>query len=135
MVREVDMYPYVRQVLRRRFPGWDIIFRSRWSGYEPDFVVERKFGDVIERVVVEVKAVCKVGRKDVEQLNRYVRNLAGSRVKVVGKILVVPAGADTKDVPKDIVIIRLRKFKCPEKRSKAKKKTAGRKASRKKKRK
>ena len=113
--REEDMYPYVMKDLRIRFPaydGWEIFPQDAWSGYRPDFVVERRRHGKIQRVVVEVKADCKVRLDYIRQLNSYARNLAGRNVEIVGKILVVPAGTDTSNVPYDIEIMYLRAFKC-----------------------
>lgn len=115
MVTEFDMYPEVRALLRKRFPasnGWEIKYRERRERYEPDFIVERKVRGVIERVIVEVKAVCKVTEKHVSQINRYARNLAGANVRIVGKILVLPSRADVSIVPMDIKVVYLRKFYC-----------------------
>ena len=113
--REEDMYPCVRRNLRKRYPArrrWKIYDRDRWPTYEPDFVVERRSRGVIQRAVVEVKATCVVAQSDVDQLNLYVRNLAGGNTKIVNKMLVVPGGADTSVVPSDMEIMYLRKFKC-----------------------
>ncbi len=115
--KEEDMYPYVRKVLRKRYPkedGWEIKPQERRKGYIPDFVVEKKrqFLGTIERVIVEVKRGCQVSDRDVKQLNDYVKKMAGGNVNIKEKILVVPAGADTSRVPEDIKVIRLRKFKC-----------------------
>jgi len=115
MVTEFDMYPEVRVLLRKKFPaskGWDIKHRERREGYEPDFIVERKVKGVIERVIVEVKAVCKVTEEHIRQINKYARNLAGANVRIVRKILVIPSHADASIVPKDIEVVYLRKFYC-----------------------
>lgn len=113
---EHEMYQYVKQNLRRRYPGyngWRIYIRDRWEGYEPDFVVERRNRrGRIERIVREVKATSRVCENDINQLNSYVRNLSGRNVKILEKVLVVPAGADTSIVPNDIEIMFLRSFKC-----------------------
>lgn len=114
-VREEEMYPYVKKNLRRRFPayeGWEIYEKDRWEGYEPDFVVERRYRGKIERVVVEVKNVCTVSQSHIEQLNRYAKNLAGGNAVIVAKILVVPAGADASIVPDDIEVMFLKSFTC-----------------------
>ncbi|NJE47342.1 hypothetical protein E3E35_08005 [Thermococcus sp. GR7] len=116
MVSEFDMYPYVKERLRKRYPaseGWIIKHRERRENYEPDFVVERRVSDgKIERVIVEVKAVCKVTQEHIDQINRYARNLAGLNVRIIKKILVVPSYADTSIVPPDIEKMYLRKFYC-----------------------
>lgn len=109
------MYPYVWRNLRNRYPardGWKIRKEDRRKGYEPDFVVDRYVNGEVERVVVEVKLTCKVDPSHLRQLNRYVRNLSGGNVRIVKKILVVPAGADTTNVPKDVEVMYLRKFTC-----------------------
>jgi len=113
---EKDMYPVAQEALRRRYPasaGWEIHFRQKREGYEPDFVVERKtwLGTIV-RAVAEVKAECVVTREHVRQLNQYVRNLSGGNVKIVAKHLIVPVGADTSIVPSDVEVITLRAFKC-----------------------
>ncbi|RLG56872.1 MAG: hypothetical protein DRN88_03545 [Candidatus Hydrothermarchaeota archaeon] len=115
MVTEFDMYPKVKECLRKRFPasdGWEIKHRDRRSSYEPDFVVERRIGGRIERVIVEVKAECKVTRNHISQINEYAKKLAGSNVRIVKKILVVPAHANTSIVPPDIEKIYLKSFYC-----------------------
>ena len=76
--REEDMYPYVWRNLRARYPaydGWKIAERPERPGYEPDFTVERCKHGKIQRVVVEVKADCKVRKKYIRQLNDYVKSL------------------------------------------------------------
>ena len=114
-VQEKDMYPYVKTNLRKRYPaydGWEIYERDRWEGYEPDFVVERHINGLVERVVVEVKLTCRVEPAHVRQLNKYVKNLSGGNVRIIGKILVVPSGANTDAVPDDVEVMYLRAFKC-----------------------
>jgi len=109
------MYPYVRRNLRRKYPkyeGWEIYERDRWKGYEPDFVVERRRRGKIERAVVEVKLTCRVSTNHVTQLNLYARNLAGRNVRIIEKILVVPAKADTSLVPEDVTKMFLKNFVC-----------------------
>ncbi len=112
---EHEMYNAAYHALRRRYPameGWKIYAQDDWGEYRPDFVVERRHKGKIERVVVEVKADCVIAKKYINQLNRYVRNLSGSNVKIVNKILIVPAGTDTSVVPNEIEIIYLRTFLC-----------------------
>jgi len=113
--REENLYPYVRRNLRARYPaceGWEIYEKDRWEGYEPDFVVERRRHGETERVVVEVKVTCSVSPSHVSQLNKYAKNLSGRNIKIIGKMLVVPSGADTTKVPHDIDIMYLKAFKC-----------------------
>lgn len=112
--REEDMYPYVRTNLRARYPahgGWEFCDKE-WAGYKPDFVIQKRRGRKIERVVVEVKATCKVLQSDIGQLNRYARNLSGSKSRIVNKTLVVPSRADTSVVPSDVEIMYFKHFKC-----------------------
>jgi len=93
------MYPNTKRNLRSKYPqkdGWEIHEQDHWDNYIPDFVVERRNRGKIERVVVEVKLTEKVQGKDVRQLNQYVRNLAGGNTKIKDKVIVVPAGTDTR---------------------------------------
>jgi hypothetical protein len=115
---EEEMYSYARKSLRARFParnGWQIVVKDRWSGgksstYEADIVVERKRGGKLQRILVEVKVTDKASKSHIDQINRYSKNLSGRNSVIVGKILVVPSGADTSAVPDYIDIIFLRCF-------------------------
>ena len=112
--REFDMYPYVRELLRRRFPasqGWVIKERERRNGYEPDYIVERRKGKIIERHIYEVKKEPKAKTEHVKQVNRYAKNLSGPKVRIKSKNLIYPSGANTSGLPPDINVLKLRKFK------------------------
>ncbi|ASJ17093.1 hypothetical protein A3L04_08440 [Thermococcus chitonophagus] len=124
--REFDMYPYVREILRRRFPaskGWIIKERERRNGYEPDYIVERRRANKIERHIFEVKREPKAREEHVRQVNRYARYLSGPNVEIKSKNLIYPAGADVSDLPPDIRALKLRKFKVMDRSSKSKKKS------------
>ena len=110
---EKDMYDNVYSVLRARYPlkdGWDIKHLEHHKTYVPDFIVERTKKGIIEKVIVEVKR-SHLSQPAVNQLNAYARNLAGPNVRIVGKIFVVPAGADTSVAGEDFQIIYLKSFK------------------------
>ncbi len=101
--------------LRAEFPaykGWEIYRKDRWVGYEPDFTVERKVRGKIQRAIVEVKATCNISQAILNQLNSYTKKLSGRGVEIVEKILAVPAGTDTSNVPDDVKIMFLKSFKC-----------------------
>ena len=115
------MYPYVKSLLRRRYPsyrGWSIIPQWDRGTYRPDFVVERRRRGLIERVIVEVKADCYIDLSHVEQLNEYAMYLAGRNVRIMKKILVIPAGARISQPALDLIdegdieVVRLRSFTC-----------------------
>lgn len=111
---EEDMYPSAYRNLRVRYPayrGWDIFPKDYWVTYVPDFVIERENGKgILERAIAEVKCVDKVYQSHISQLNSYVRNLSGNNVKIVEKMLIVPAGVDVSLVPEDINVMYLRSF-------------------------
>lgn len=111
MANEFSMYDNVYNALRRRFPtgqGWEINERPNYGSYIPDFTIERRAGKTIERAVGEVKDTNRVAKVHIDQLNRYVRNIAGGNVKIVAKFIVVPSGCDCSIVGEDIEIIYLR---------------------------
>lgn len=124
---EYDMYSTVKRSLRSQYPaqdGWVIHGPNdtRKKGYAPDFTVERKYtetyffglfdGDTLtEKVLVEVKKDHVITQQHVDQLNAYVRNHAANKVRIAGKIMVVPSGSDTSVVPADMKVMRLRSFK------------------------
>ena len=102
-VLEKDMYPRVKRNLRRRYPkskGWVISEQPDYGHYRPDFIVARQRKGRKEIVVVEVKATDKISKEHVKQLNQYVRNLAGSKVKIVAKEFYVLAGTDASEAKK-----------------------------------
>ena len=115
------MYPYVLSNLRRRFPkseGWNVIPQPHKRTYRPDFLVERRKDNVIERIIVEVKNECYIHDEHVKQLTEYMKSLAGRNVKILMGILVVPAGAEFSSnarrriIKHDISIVRLRVCSC-----------------------
>ncbi|KAF5057155.1 hypothetical protein DSECCO2_359860 [anaerobic digester metagenome] len=111
---EYNLYPNVLRNLGNQFKykdGWEIIpqYRGR-TGYRPDFVIQRKNRGKIERVVVEVKAVKRISQRDITQVHRYVRALSGRNVKIVGRILAVPAGTRTDLVPSNFRKMILRSY-------------------------
>lgn len=114
---EKDMYPSVYANLRARYPkneGWEIYAQDRRGSqtYIPDFVVEAKIKNITYKIPVEVKCTCKAIQADINQLNKYSRNLAGPNVTIQAKILVYPSGVDTSLIPDDIDVMYLRNFKC-----------------------
>lgn len=116
MSSEKEMYPYVYNLLRRRYPlneGWEITEQHYTTGtYIPDFVVSKN-GKLIKYVVpVEVKYVCKATQAHINQLNSYASKLAGGKAVIQNKILVYPSGADVTLVPSDIDCIFLNSFSC-----------------------
>jgi len=124
--REFDMYPYVRELLRRRFPaseGWVIKERERRNGYEPDYIVERRRRGIIERHIFEVKQEAKARMEHVRQVNKYAKYLSGPNVKIKSKNVIYPAGADISNLPPDIGVLKLRKFKVGDQNSRPKKKS------------
>jgi hypothetical protein len=118
---EQDMYPSVQSNLRASYPlsdGWEIIYQHRGANgsYIPDFVVQRTYRKIIEKVVVEVKK-CKITSADIAQINSYASKLAGPNVKIIQKILVVASGADTSLVKAgDFKLMILKGFACPQKK-------------------
>lgn len=111
MANEFGMYGYAYNSLRRRFPaedGWEIFPQDQWDGYRPDYVVEKRMKGVLQRVVAEVKDTDCAQQDHIDQLNYYVKSLAGRNVRIYAKILIVPAGCDCSIVGEDIEVIYLR---------------------------
>jgi len=112
---ENALYDHVRSSLRKRYPsaaGWEIHMQYNGITYIPDFVCQRRNNGIIEKVVCEVKggSLNRISQKDILQINKYAQNLAGNNVRIIKKILAVPYGVNTSNVPPDIEIIRLKKF-------------------------
>jgi hypothetical protein len=107
---ESEMYPYVKRNLRRKYPQserWEIFHEDNWVNYKPDFVIERRGRGLIQRIICEVK-LNDIKQNDIDQINKYVKNLSGGNVRIRGKILYVLAGTDVELVPDDIEIHFLR---------------------------
>ena len=124
--KEYDMYESAKNALRRRYPasdGWEIFERdNRKTGYIPDFVIERPrvkgiFIDTpMKKAIAEVKAEKIITEQHARQLTEYVRNHAGGKQEIVGRHLIVPAGADISKIESliakfNIEVIRLNSFK------------------------
>ncbi|MCF6192216.1 MAG: hypothetical protein L3J76_03640 [Candidatus Hydrothermae bacterium] len=111
-----DMQPNAKQALKRRYPpaqGWKFVSPDENDPDRPDFVLERKdFWGTWKRVVAIVTADCVIDRAHVRRLQAFARKLAGQHAQIEAKLLIVPAGADTSVVPKDIRVVYLRGFKC-----------------------
>jgi len=114
-MRAVDMYPYVKANLRKRFPyedGWIIRKLDKERADNPDFVVERRRKTRTDKVIVEVVADCKVTEEHLEALERHTQKFSTEGVRILTRIIVVCAGADTSLVPKDIDLMVLRSCEC-----------------------
>lgn len=114
---EYDMYPVTRQLLRSYYKasdGWEILEQPHGGTYIPDFVAQRRtWNNQIEKVVVEVKAECRVRQAHIDQLNGYARNLAGPNVQIAAKLLVFPSGSDISLATRlGITVHKLSTFKC-----------------------
>jgi hypothetical protein len=119
MVYVKDMYPLVRTLLRKHYPknmGWEIHSQDNWGYMRPDFVIEKNENSITERVVVEVKSSCKASKADIDQINKYVKSLAGGHVRITAKILVYPGSSDTSliddNTNNNIQIIKLKGVHC-----------------------
>lgn len=111
---EKDLYTNCYNTLRKRYPtgyGWIITAQDNYGTYIPDFVIEKKWGKKTFKVIVEVKK-CSITKNDIDQLNKYVRNLAGPNVDVKAKIFIVASKADTTLVTDDFEVIYLKGYTC-----------------------
>jgi hypothetical protein len=107
---ESDLHADVRAMLRRWYPprrGWKIYDRDEKTGIRPDFMVERKEGEGMERTICEVVAARKITPEHIARLNHYAESLSDEKITILEKILAVPAGADTSLVPPDISVLIL----------------------------
>lgn len=110
-VHEMAFFPEVRYTLRKWYPekrGWKIYDQSEWTGIRPHFVVERAYRGGVERSICEVKAVKKVTGDHIMQLNHFANSLSGENALILEKILAVPTGTDTSQVPGDISVMALK---------------------------
>ncbi len=115
LMRAVDMYPYVKANLRKRFPyedGWIIRKMDKEREDNPDFVVERRRKDRVDKVIVEVVADCKVTEEHVRDLERHTQKFSVEGVRILTRIIVICAGADTSVVPDDVDLMVLRSCEC-----------------------
>jgi len=109
------MYPYVKANLRKRFPyedGWIIRKLDKERSDNPDFIVERRRRTHTDKVVVEVIARCKVTQEDIDALERHTKKFSTPGVRILTRIIVVCAGADTSLVPEDVDLMVLRSCEC-----------------------
>ncbi len=114
MLRAVDMYPYVKANLRKRYPyddGW-VIRKLDKERDNPDFVVDRRRKGYIERAIVEVIPDCYITQKHLEDLERHIQKHKDEGVEIIARIIVVCRDTDTTSVPKGIDIMFLRSCEC-----------------------
>ena len=120
------MYGDARTAMRRRYAeneGWNIFEQDqRKDGYRPDLVVEkpRKPGFFYDtpkkKAIAEVKSEKVITEDHIKQLTGYAQKHAGGQAQIVGKHLIVPAGANVDGVRTlinrfDIDVIYLKNFR------------------------
>ncbi len=114
MHRAVDLYPYVKANLRKRYPyddGW-IIRKLDREKNNPDFVVDRRRKGFVERAVVEVVPECEITEEHIKKLYEFAEKLKEEGVEIIAKILVICRGSNTNIVPEDIEVMVLRSCEC-----------------------
>lgn len=107
-------YSYAERDLRKMYSpaeGWKIQRISGNSNNAPDYMVTRKYRGVSEYVLASIILKKAVLRADIDALvSPYTpENAAGA---LSGKVLLVPAGADSSGVPDDIDVVELKGFSC-----------------------
>lgn len=114
MRRAIDMYPYVKANLRKRYPyddGWAIRKLDKEKD-NPDFIVDRRRKGHVERVIVEVIPECQVTKEHISSLERHVEKFSEEGVEIVAKIIVVCRNCDVSMVPQGVDIMTLRSCEC-----------------------
>ncbi len=109
-LKREDLYPHVRNRLQHWYPdnrGWKIYDRHEISGIQPDFLIEKKTGNSIERSVCAVETVPVITEDHIRRFNHLIDALSGNNISILEKILVVPAGTNTSCVPSGFSIIHL----------------------------
>jgi hypothetical protein len=107
-------YSYAERDLRKRYrpgEGWKIQRISGNSNNAPDYIVARKYRGVSEYVLASVVLKKAVLQADVDALvsPNTPENAAGI---LSGKMVLVPAGADSSGLPDDIEVVELKGFSC-----------------------
>ncbi len=103
------MHEFVRRELKRLYPtvdGWQIKPVPRAEGEEQCFLVTRRILGRSEGANVVVSFEQKVDPGIVDQL----KSCTVSGVSNPGKVLVVPRGADTSDIPDDVRTLEMQSF-------------------------
>ena len=117
--RESEMYENSYNCLRRRYPaseGWELTPQHHHGTYVPDFTCFKETKNYTYKVICEVKAKPTLHAKDIAQINKYVKNVAGKNVKIKNRILIVPSGCNIENVRDlieyhEIEVIFLRAFR------------------------
>ena len=111
-LKREDLYPHVRKKLQEWYPGsrgWTIYDRTEVTGIQPDFLIEKRSGECIERSICTVEAARTITDDHVRRINHYVSILSGKNISILERILAVPSGTDTSSVPTGISIFHLEK--------------------------
>jgi hypothetical protein len=109
-LKKEDLYPHVRTQLQKWYPGsrgWTIYDRTEVAGIQPDFLIEKRSGEHIERSICTVEAARTITDDHIRRINHYVSNLSGKDISILERILAVPSGTDTSSVPGGISIFHL----------------------------
>ncbi|MBN1194842.1 MAG: hypothetical protein JXA08_05790 [Methanomicrobiaceae archaeon] len=113
VLKKEELYPHVRKKLQEWYPGsrgWAIYDRTEGTGIQPDFLIEKRSGENIERSICTVEAARTITDDHIRRIDHYVSNLSGKNVSILERILAVPSGTDTSSVPTGISIFHLEKI-------------------------
>ncbi|HUU76487.1 MAG TPA: hypothetical protein VMW63_10445 [Methanoregulaceae archaeon] len=107
------MHDFVRKELKRLYPtvdGWQIKPAPKIEGKEQGFVVSRRLLGRSEGSFVLVSFDNEVTPDTIEHLKSIEKSGQMASVAKPGRILVVPKGSNTSNVPDDIRIIQMQSF-------------------------
>ncbi|MFH0867102.1 MAG: hypothetical protein V1904_12975 [Bacteroidota bacterium] len=111
--REEEMLPYAFCYLHELYPkrkGWDMNFMRDEQLSCPDFIIERVNGCVVTRVIVMVRMQKIISENHISEMQKYESIIKAEKHFKIEKILIVPAGCNTSQVPSDFKIIYLKEF-------------------------
>ena len=128
-----DMYYYAegRLKVKDRCPpsqGWSykrIYINNNSKIYNADYIIKKKVGNEIHKVVAIVLKKFKVSKEDIQLLNSFANRQKVGNVKIDHKYMIVPCYADLTNLDSiingkkcDIEYIPLTSFKCDRKNNK-----------------
>jgi hypothetical protein len=107
------IFTYAERSLKRKFPsneGWQIQRMSASKDFTPDYVVARKWQGFSQYALASVFMKSQLLESDIPpSLSQDSGEHFGS---LIGRVVIVPAGADSSSVPGEIDVLELKGYVC-----------------------